>query len=192
MVYGTVKQSGGQISVESKLGHGTTISILLPHATKSFTATSEGEAIVSTEGTETLLLVEDDPGVRQVLAFGLEQEGYNVYTAGNGREAISVFDRHRDEISVVITDLIMPEMGGIALGEHLRDEGSTTPILYVTGYHQDLEKYPSEQLPLCGGFLLKPFTPQALARSIRGTLAAVSDKHKPTVTIGGASGFQAS
>jgi PAS domain S-box-containing protein len=193
MVYGTVKQSGGQISVESTLGQGTTISILLPHATKSLAATSPVETNESTGGSETLLLVEDDPGVRQVLAFGLEQEGYQVYKAGNGREAIVLFDRHRAEISVVITDLIMPEMGGIVLGEHLRDSGAGIPILYVTGYHQDLEKYPSEQLPLCGGFLLKPFTPQVLARAIRKTLAAVADRQKAAATVGGGTGdFQTS
>ena len=193
MVYGTVKQSGGQISVESTLGQGTTISILLPHASKSVAATFAAEANEATEGSETLLLVEDDPGVRQVLAYGLEQEGYHMYKAGNGREAIVVFDRHRDEISLVITDLIMPEMGGIALGEHLRDSGASIPILYVTGYHQDLERYPSEQLPLCRGFLLKPFTPQVLARAIRKTLAAVVDRQKAAATVGGGTGdFQAS
>jgi hypothetical protein len=63
----------------------------------------------------------------------------------------------------------------------------------VTGYHQDLEKYPSEQLPLCGGFLLKPFTPQVLARAIRKTLAAVADRQKAAATVGGGTGdFQTS
>ena len=81
-----------------------------------------------------------------------------------------MFDRYRDDISLVITDLIMPEMGGIALGGELHNRGSKTPILYMTGYHQDLEKYPSTQLPLFGGLLLKPFTPQTLAQTIRKTV----------------------
>jgi PAS domain S-box-containing protein len=183
MVYGTVKQSGGQISVQSELGHGTAISILLPYATKPAPASSGTEMIESARGSERLLLVEDDSLVRQVLAHGLEQEGYHVYQAGNGREAIALFDRHRDEIAVVITDLIMPEMGGIDLGEHLRDRGSTVPLVYVTGYHQDLEKHPPQRLPLCGGFLLKPFTPQVLAQTVRRALA-VGDKEGAPLPTG--------
>jgi two-component system cell cycle sensor histidine kinase/response regulator CckA len=182
MVYGTVKQSGGHISVQSDLGRGTAISILLPYATKPVPTTSGTEAIESTQGSERVLLVEDDPGVRQVLAYGLEQEGYFVYTAGNGRDALALFDKRRDEISAVITDLIMPGMGGIALGQHLRDKGSTALMIYVTGYHQDLEKYPSEELPLCGGFLLKPFTPQALAQTVRKAIA-VGDKDRAAAIV---------
>jgi PAS domain S-box-containing protein len=170
MVYGTVKQSSGQISVRSQPGRGTAITILLPRVTSAGAGAPARSAIESSEGNETVLLVEDDASVRQVLAYGLEQEGYRVFKAANGREALVMFDRYRDDISLVITDLIMPEMGGIALGGELHNRGSKTPILYMTGYHQDLEKYPSTQLPLFGGLLLKPFTPQTLAQTIRKTV----------------------
>jgi CheY-like chemotaxis protein len=171
-VYGTVKQSGGQISLHSEMGKGTKIAIFLPRATRELRLTPESEAISSTAMGETLLLVEDNSSVRQVLVHGLVQDGYHIYEASNGREALDLFAMHRDKIALVVTDLVMPEMGGLALGERLSKMGATTRILYVTGYHQDLEKYPVRQLPLCGGLLLKPFSPQQLAEAVRKALAS--------------------
>lgn len=168
-VFGTVKQSGGQISVESKVGRGTTFTILLPRSTLPVRETAI-DRIEATAGTETILLVEDDPGVREALSYGLRQEGYRVHQAANGWEAIDLFNTHQPEIDLIVTDLIMPEMGGIVLGEHLRGLGVQVPLLYITGYHQDLEKYALAQLPLFAGFLLKPFTTQALARKVRNAL----------------------
>jgi FixJ family two-component response regulator len=72
---------------------------------------------------------------------------------------------------LIVTDLIMPEMGGIALGEHLRDVGATLPLVYISGYHQDMERQSSVELPLGRGFLLKPFNPQNLAIAIRRALS---------------------
>lgn len=171
-VYGTVKQSGGQISLRSEPGMGTTFTILLPRAIRDVPAPSEVAPNSAIPGSETLLLVEDDPAVRQVLVHGLEQDGYHVYEAGNGRHALEVFAQHADEIALVISDLVMPEMGGIGLGEHLREIAPSARILYITGYHRDLEKYPTVQLPLFGGLLLKPFSPQALSEEVRNTLLA--------------------
>jgi CheY-like chemotaxis protein len=125
-------------------------------------------------GNETILLVEDDAAVREVLIGGLEQEGYRVIAAANGREAFDVFLTHRAEIELIVTDLIMPEIGGIALGEQLREAGAKLPVVYMSGYHQDLEKYSTEQLPLARGFLLKPFNPQTLAAAIREAFANVA------------------
>src|SRR5581483_1981652 len=172
-VFGTVKQSGGQISVESKVGRGTTFTILLPRSTLPIRETAI-DVIEATAGTETILLVEDDPGVREAVSYGLRQEGYRVHLAANGWEAIDLFNTHQPEIDLIVTDLIMPEMGGIVLGEHLRGLGVQVPLLYVTGYHQDLEKYAPEELPLFAGFLLKPFTAQALARKVRNALLRAS------------------
>ena len=169
-VFGTVKQSGGQISVDSKPGRGTTFTILLPRSVRPVLEIS-GDVVRETAGTETILLVEDDPAVRETLAYGLRQEGYRVLQARNGWEALDLFNTHQQQIALIITDLIMPEMGGIGLGQRLQSTGAKTPVLYITGYHQDLEKYAPRDLPLFGGFLLKPFTAQALARIIRTTLS---------------------
>jgi CheY-like chemotaxis protein len=171
-VYGTVKQSRGQISVASEIGKGATFTILLPCAAGAAQGTPQPVSSKATRGTETILLVEDDAAVLEVLTHGLEQEGYRVFQASNGRDALSQFAAYGPEIALIVTDLIMPEMGGITLGENLRDAGAALPIVYMTGYHQDLEKYPAEGLPLGCGFLLKPFSPQVLAATIRKTFAA--------------------
>ena len=171
-VYGTVKQSRGHISVESEVGRGTTFTILLPCTERALRQDLEPSHVNHTTGKETILLVEDDPAVREVLEQGLEQEGYRVFTAANGKEALVFFSTRRAEIDLIVTDLIMPEMGGIVLGEYLKDAGATIPLLYVSGYHQDLEKYSAEQPPLGRGLLLKPFSPQALAIAIRQAFIA--------------------
>ncbi len=170
-VYGTVKQSRGRIFVESAPGEGTTFRIVLPRATESAPNPVEPISTVSPQGRETVLLVEDDPGVREVLAHGLEQEGYTVFTASNGREAMEIYQSHPERFAVIVTDAIMPEMGGIAMGAQLRDAGAAIPIVYATGYHEDLEKYTAAQLPLGAGLLLKPFSPQALAIAIQQAIA---------------------
>ena len=170
-VYGTVRQSRGYIDVESQIGAGARFRILLPQSRRATADSSLAAEVEGTEGTETILLVEDDYAVRQVVQSGLEQEGYRVYTAMNGFDAIQKFGAYPNEIQLVISDLIMPEMGGIALGEHLKSVGAAVPVLYVTGYHSDLEKYPMHTLPLAAGFLLKPFTPRMLALAIRRVFA---------------------
>ena len=182
-VYGTVKQSGGEISVRSTVQKGTVFTILLRRSTRELDSPPDTEIVHETEGNETLLLVEDQPMVRQALAYGLQQQGYRVHLAGDGQQALGLFERFRDEIAVVITDLVMPELGGIALGELLRNTGAAVRIIYMTGYHQDLERYPSEDLPLCGGFLLKPFTSQELAGRIRKVLSRTAgDAREPAVS----------
>lgn len=171
-VYGTVKQSRGQVYVESEVGKGTTFRILLPGTPGVMVEKRELADVAGSTGAEVILLVEDDPMVRQVVASGLEDDGFHVCTAANGSDALHRYRERAGEIDLVVTDLIMPEMGGIALGEHLKEVGASIPILYVSGYHQDLENHGSGDLPLRGGFLLKPFTPQILSAAIRGALAA--------------------
>ena len=170
-VYGTVKQSCGHIFVRSELGQGASFTILLPCTKSVVTRDLKSVPVDSSRGSETILLVEDDSAVREILESGLEQEGYKVFTAANGQEALDLFLRRSVEIELIVTDLVMPGMGGIMLGEHLRDAGSTVPLIYASGYHQDLEKYSTEQLPLGQGLLLKPFSPQTLAIAIRQVLA---------------------
>ncbi len=171
MVYGTVKQSRGRIFVESAPGQGTTFRILLPRASAEPSGGAETAGVASAQGRETVLLVEDDAGVREVLAHGLEEEGYTVVTAPNGRAAIETYRSDPARFAVIVTDIVMPEMGGIAMGEALRASGAAVPIVYATGYHQDLEKYTAAQLPLSAGLVLKPFSPQTLASAIQQALS---------------------
>jgi CheY-like chemotaxis protein len=167
-VYGTVRQSRGQISVESKVGKGATFRILLPRTKEAPKTEMQLRANAIPADGKTVLLIEDNADVQQVLARGLEQEGYIVITASNGREAIELLRLHRERFSVIVTDLIMPEMGGIAVGQWLREAGFATPVVYATGYHQDLE---NAQLPMSAGLLLKPFGPTELAAAIRRATA---------------------
>ncbi len=171
-VYGTVKQSRGQISLESTPGQGTAVRILLPRTKQVPQVPLPLKNTVMPAGIETVLLVEDDPGVRQVLSHGLEQEGYCVETARNGREAVEMCQAAPRAFSLIVTDVVMPEMGGIAMGDRLRSAGISIPIIYATGYHQDLEKYSTSNLPLAAGLLLKPFAPQELAAAVRQALSA--------------------
>ena len=170
-VYGTVKQSCGHIFVRSEIGQGASFTILLPCTKGAVTRDLKPEQVDRSRGSETILLVEDDSAVREVLEHGLEEEGYKVFTAANGHAALDFFLSRSVEIELIVTDLVMPGMGGIVLGERLREAGSTVPMIYASGYHQDLEKYSAEQLPLGQALLLKPFSPQALAIAIRQVLA---------------------
>src|SRR6516225_953700 len=138
-VYGTVKQSGGEISVRSAVQKGTVFTILLRRSTRELDSPPDTEIVHETAGNETLLLVEDQPMVRQALAYSLQQQGYRVHLAGDGQQALGLFERFQDEIAVVITDLVMPGLGGIVVGERLRNTGAAVLMIYIGGDHRDLE-----------------------------------------------------
>jgi CheY-like chemotaxis protein len=181
-VYGTVQQSHGQITVESEPGQGTTFRIRMPRATETAPPEPSSVATERGEGVETVLLVEDDSGVREILATGLEHEGYRVFLAANGHEALDFYAKHKPEISLVVSDLVMPVMGGIELGEKLFKQGADVPVIYMSGYHHDMDKRRLESLPLCVAFLLKPFSPLTLASTIQKTLAGRGPARGPEKT----------
>jgi CheY-like chemotaxis protein len=135
-VYGIVKQHEGFINVESKVGEGTIFTIYLPSLPAEegeVTYESEDDGIPRGNG-ETILLVEDDLLVQQVAQAMLEHLGYKVMMASNGREALEVYDEHSSEIAMVITDVTMPEMGGLAMSEALHKKDQTIKIVALTGY----------------------------------------------------------
>ena len=115
-------------------------------------------------GRETILLVEDEPAVRQLFAHALAKAGYRVYEARNGQEALKVFDQHGDQIDLLLTDVRMPYMGGIELAQHLRARRRTLKLLCVSGYpgHPDGD--------LAADFLAKPFSRDDLLAKIREVL----------------------
>jgi DNA-binding response OmpR family regulator len=113
---------------------------------------------------EAILLVEDEPAVRQLFAQALLRAGYRVYEARNGQEAMKVFDQYGDAIDLLLTDLRMPYMGGVELAQHLRARRKTLKLICVSGYPGGAES------ELTGDFLAKPFSRESLLAKVREVL----------------------
>ena len=172
-VYGIVKQSGGYIWVYSEIDRGTTFKIYLP-AVSGTPKASDGERdaqAVLPGGPERILLVEDEPNVRRIARRILERNGYTVLEASNGAEALRVLERRQEPINLVLTDLVMPEMGGRELASKLRIVSPTSRILFMSGYTEDAVLRQSAMEP-GAMFLDKPFTFDTLIRKVREALAA--------------------
>ena len=156
-VHGIVAQHDGHILVESEEGKGSSFKIFLPKSE----GTSSGENVAAAplrlqKGTESILLVEDDAEVLQVLAATLEDLGYRVLTAANGKAALDLFAEKGEGIDLLVTDLIMPGLGGKALGRAIRDRRPGLPILYMTGYAFDVATQELEE-EQGAALLQKPF-----------------------------------
>jgi two-component system cell cycle sensor histidine kinase/response regulator CckA len=185
IVYGIVKQSAGDIRVFSEPGEGTRFEILLP-ATEIVEAAPAPPIQAVPEpasGCETILLVEDDSGVRQLVGLILGISGFEVLTAGDAKEALSVAEQHQGRIGLVLTDLIMPGMSGIALVASLRQLNHKIRVLYMSGYASD-SVVAHGQLDPKIPFIQKPFSGPDLIRAIRETLAggAAALESEDTVT----------
>ncbi|MEW6735305.1 MAG: response regulator [Acidobacteriota bacterium] len=166
MVYGIVKQHEGLIQVYSELGHGTTFKIYLLAVSHPAEIIKRQTTTAPLRGAETILIVEDEVGLRNLTSMVLEAEGYKVLMAANGEEALQVFDKHNEQIDLVVSDVVMPKMGGKELFELLSTRKPDLKFLFVSGYSANTisEKFIiSENLDL----LHKPFGPLDLLRSIR-------------------------
>jgi CheY-like chemotaxis protein len=172
-VYGIVTQSGGAIRVESEPGQGAMFTIELPRvdAPADRPGDAGGEAGAAPFGSETVLLVEDEPEVRGLARDILRQQGYTVLEAAEGDDALRVGREHRGPIHLLVTDVVMPQMGGRELADRLQAGRSEMKILYVSGYTDDaiLRQGVSETGT---AFLPKPFTAAALAHKVRQVLDA--------------------
>ena len=169
-VYGIVKQHGGEIRVESQPGLGTNFEIYLPVAEE--TASMEPvlqDAAVAAKGTETVLLVEDEIGVRQLARAILKHHGYRVLEAADAREAIRLAQQARGPIHVLLTDVIMPLMSGRELVEQIKALRKDIRVIYMSGYTDDVLAYRGD-LGADINFLQKPFAPEALAKKVREAL----------------------
>ena len=169
-VYGIVKQSGGEITVESEVGRGATFRIYLP----AFEAPPRETELVSpdhppAEGAETILLVEDEAGLRKLAREMLRKQGYRVMEAGGGPEALRVWDRNPDRIDLLLTDVVMPQMSGRQLAEQLRAARPDLKVLYMSGYSHDVIARHGV-LDSETAFLQKPFTHDTLGRKVRAVL----------------------
>ncbi len=169
-VYGIVKQSKGNIWVYSEPGQGTTFKIYLPQTDKDHAereATPEDEP--SLQGRETVLVVEDEPSVRKVAARNLIRFGYTVLSAATGEEAIAICKKHKAEIDVLLTDVVMPGMSGKDLVHFLQEQGIDVSVVFMSGYTDNaIVHHGVLDSGIC--FLQKPFTPESLARKVREAL----------------------
>lgn len=169
-VYGIVKQSDGFITVESKLGEGTTFKILLPKVdARAEELELESLASAPLRGCETILLVEDEAMVRELASRVLRKNGYSVLQAANGAEALELSERFDKKIDLVVTDVVMPRMSGRELMERLAVLRPETKVIYMTGYTDDAILHYGV---LDSGIELiqKPFKPAVLLNKVRDVL----------------------
>jgi two-component system, cell cycle sensor histidine kinase and response regulator CckA len=167
-VFGIVKQSGGHIEVESETGKGTCVTILFP---ATFEADGPDSSTPSSvvKGGETILLVEDEPGVRGIARLALESQGYRVLEAENGKSGKTLCEKHGEEISIVVTDVVMPGMSGREMVESIRLRNPQVKILYMSGYTDDVVVR-AGVIDQSDAFIEKPFSPLTLARKVREVL----------------------
>jgi signal transduction histidine kinase/CheY-like chemotaxis protein len=172
--YGIIKQSGGHIRVDSEVGRGTTFRVYLPCSTpvqRRSTRPPSGMHPPVLHGTETILLVEDDEPVRQLIRRVLLSRGYTVLEAANAGEALLVAEDHSEPIDLLLTDVVMPRVGGVQLARRLRQARPNVAVLCMTGYSQ-VPLGESELAEMDAPVLRKPVTPEALLLRVREALTA--------------------
>jgi CheY-like chemotaxis protein len=170
MVYGFVKQSGGQVSVYSEPGKGACFKLFLP-CMDAPAPVSEAKHLSDDwpKGQETILLVEDEDPVRTLARENLTTCGYRVLEARDGNEALRVAASYRDPIHLLVTDVVMPNLGGRQLADALGNSHPETKVLYLSGYTNDaIVRLGILESSL--SFLQKPFRPSELARKVREVL----------------------
>jgi len=171
-VYGIVQQHQGWVNVESEVGKGATFRIYLPLSEKTAHREPEPPSLATPRGKETILLAEDEPAVRALVNNVLAKLGYRVLQAATGVEALEIWRRNRDEIQLLLTDMVMPDgVNGRELSEKLLREKPGLKVIYASGYSADIA---GPDFPLEEGmnFLAKPFNPLKLAQVVRARLDA--------------------
>jgi len=169
MVYGTIEQSGGHILFESEVNHGTKFTIYLPQIVMPQTVANEEISMSMKGGTERILLIEDEPIVRELSRRILADKGYHVVTKEDGALGLEYFKEHAHEIDLVLTDIIMPQMSGLAMARSARQIKPNMRVLFMSGYTEDQQP----ELHETGdgrNFIQKPFTVAILCSRIRELL----------------------
>lgn len=169
-VYGIVKQSNGYIHVTSEIGIGTTFDVYLPSVEwREAKKESEGGLKEQPDGLETILLVEDEEMIRTLGIEILQMKGYTVLAAFDGAEALAISERYEGPIHLLLTDVVMPQMGGRELAERLTKMRPETKVIYMSGYTDDaIVHYGVRETGIA--FLQKPFKPDALTQKVREVL----------------------
>jgi CheY-like chemotaxis protein len=171
-VYGIVKQSGGHVHVESAVGKGTAVHVHLPPTDEAVaTARTAAAGAASGRGSETVLVVEDDPHVRDMTVRALRDGGYRVLVASGGAGALEVAAAEQAPIHLLLTDVVMPGVDGRALAERLGADRPSLRVLYVSGYAENVVALHGVLAPGVE-LLAKPFTPSALLGRVRAVLDA--------------------
>jgi signal transduction histidine kinase/CheY-like chemotaxis protein len=168
--YGIIKQCGGHVAAYSELGVGTTMRVYLPvhHDELALAAEPEAEAA---GGSETILLVEDESGVRQVAARMLGAQGYRVIEAASAEEALEILAASGDTIHLMLTDVMLPGLGGRELAERVAGMRAGIKVIFASGYTDDVVLQ-HQLVARHGAFVQKPFTPRSLGRKVREVLDA--------------------
>ena len=169
-VYGMVKAVGGGISLRTARGAGTTVQLWLPGVPAEAVQQPSAAPESGGRGSETILLLEDEVAVREALQRILVAAGYTVYTAGDGDEAVAVFQRHAGAIELLLADVVIPGRSGPQVARELRLMQSNLKILFMSGY-TDQHLASSELIPTGARLLAKPFTREKLTASIRASLS---------------------
>ncbi len=169
-VYGIAKQSGGHIAVYSELDHGTVFKLYLPKVEEaSGIAEPERPAQIGRRGTETVLLVEDDEPLRTLAREVLSIQGYTVLDATSPSEALRLAEAYPETIHILLTDVVMPQMNGRQVADHLLAARPGLKVLFMSGY-TDAAIVQHGVLEPGTHFLQKPFTPDGLSRKVREAL----------------------
>jgi PAS domain S-box-containing protein len=169
VVYGIVKNHNGAIDVESQVGLGTTMRVYLP-LTEERAAEADSSPVEAMRGTETILLVEDEPTVLEFGQVALEYLGYRMLTAQDGVEALAIYEQHQKDIALVILDVVMPKLGGRETFNQLKRLNPMVKALLATGYDtaKEISMDPLES-GICG-LVRKPYQIQELAQAVRAAL----------------------
>jgi len=178
IVYGILKQHGGDISVTSEVGTGTTFEILLPLLPRDirsdWIAEASGDLDLPRGGSEVVLMAEDDPTIRSLMAGVLADFGYHVLQAGDGKEALALFREHSQDIDLLLTDVIIPNCTGVELTRQVRLARPGLPVIMISGYAPEILERHGRLEPKVH-FLRKPIDPFSVLRTLREVL----DRQEP-------------